>query len=426
MPKGQPKAFTRPTAKRRLTLAFLKTATPGTYGDGGQGSHGLQAHVTYSRNLKRKVYWRQRYYANGQRRSLGFGQWPRVSLGEAREKAAENHKLIQAGGHPLAANRKPKVPTFAQAVEKQIERLRPSWKAGSTSEREWRNSLTTYAYPKIGSLPITAIESAHIVAVLEPIWHTKRTLAKRVKERMHRVFDAARGEGCRKDNPVDGVDAALPKARAVAPKHHAALPYDEVAAAVAKVRAGAVLPTAKLGKPAPVFKFAFEFMVLTAARSGEVKGATWAEIDLEAALWVVPGSRMKGGKEHRVPLSGRAVEVLRAAHRLNPNSKWVFPSPNGKELSEYHFSVKRIRQAGVKATVHGFRSSFRDWAAEVSGASHAVLEAAIAHANPNKAEAAYHRTDYLDQRRPLMEAWAHYLGDQGDQSGKVVKLAARR
>ena len=237
-----------------------------------------------------------------------------------------------------------------------------------------------------------------------------------MKHRVHEVLKWAIGEGHRSDSPVDAAAATLPKARAAKVRHHAALPYGEVAAAIAKVR-GCNAPNATAA-----VKLAFEFLVLTASRSGEARGARWSEIDLEAALWVVPAARMKAGKEHRVPLSARALAVLREARRLHKGDI-VFPNSQGKPLADYHLGARLLPKAGVKATAHGFRSSFRDWGSELSGATDDALEPALAHAIPNKAKAAYARSDLLEQRRELMQAWAHYLGVQG---GQVVKLAARR
>ncbi len=215
-----------------------------------------------------------------------------------------------------------------------------------------------------------------------------------MKHRVHEVLKWAIGEGHRSDSPVDAAAATLPKARAAKVRHHAALPYGEVAGAIAKVR-GCNAPNATAA-----VKLAFEFLVLTASRSGEVRGARWSEIDLEAALWVV---RMKAGKEHRVPLSARALAVLREARRLHKGDI-VFPNSQGKPLADYHLGARLLPKAGVKATAHGFRSSFRDWGSELSGATDDALEPALAHAIPNKAKAAYARSDHFEPRRALMDA----------------------
>ena len=396
-------------ATERLTCPFIRAVSrPGAYGDGGRGSYGLHLVVTPTAKC-----FRQRLYYNGRVHNLGLGGWPDVSLDAARQKAIANRQIVRAGGDPMAAKRLPKVPTFAEAAEAAIEMLRPTWKPSSNSESAWRSSLRTYAYPKIGGLRIDAIEVGHLKGVLAPIWNEKRTTALHLKQRLGVILTFAISEGHRTDNPIEAAVAGLPKARAVKVQHHAALHYSEVAAAVAKVKAAKVNDS---------IKQAFEFMVLTGCRSGEVRGARWSEIDLKAALWVVPAARMKAEKEHPVPLSDRAIAVLKEA-RTRHKGDLVFPNAKGTALSDYHLGARLLPKLGIAATAHGFRSSFRDWAGELSGAAHAVCEAAIAHTINNKAEAAYHRTNYLEQRRELMQAWAHYLGDQG---GKVVKLAARR
>ncbi len=253
-------------------------------------------------------------------------------------------------------------------------------------------------------LPVDEIGAGEVMAVLTPIWRSNPVLAGRVRHRIGAVLKWAIANGHRMDNPVDAINEVLPKSNGQT-KHHAALPHGDVAAAIAKVR------EADCWRPT---KLAFEFIVLTAGRCAEITGATWAEIDLEAAVWTVPASRMKVKAEHRVPLSNRAVEVLGEARSLH-DGDLVFPARKASQISSKEFERLRL-QTGITATTHGFRSSFRDWSAEKSGASHQVMEQALAHTIPNKAEAAYARTDLLDQRRKLMQAWADYIAkcDLGD------------
>ena len=243
-----------------------------------------------------------------------------------------------------------------------------------------------------------------------PIWSTKHETARRVRQRIGTVMKWAVAQGYRADNPAgDAIGAALPKNSAIR-KHQRALPYGEVVAAVEAVRASGAGITAKL---------AFEYLVLTACRSGEVRLARWEEFDLGAAEWLIPGERMKTKRPHRVPLSGRALEILCEARPLSGGTGLVFPSPRGKALSDNTLS-KLLRDLGIQAVPHGFRSSFRDWASECTNAPRSVMEAALAHVNPNRVEAAYARSDLFERRRALMESWAAYLAN--DLGAKLVTL----
>ena len=256
---------------------------------------------------------------------MGLGGYPLTSLQEAREAAFENRKAARRGIPPKRGGRRPGAPTFEEAAAEMLATLAPTWKAGGKSEAQWKSSLTTYAYPIIGHMRVGEITSADVVAVLKPIWTSKRETARRVKHRIAKVLDWAVVHGHRTDNPCRAVEAALPRAGA-RPGHHRALPYAEVPAAIAAVRASVAWAGTKL---------AFQFMVLTAARSGEVRMATWAEVDMDAGVWTVPAARMKMGREHRVPLSGGALDVLAAARELgtaiNPfTSQAAFATARGK------------------------------------------------------------------------------------------------
>ena len=254
--------------------------------------------------------------------------------------------------------------------------------------------------PKLARKRVDAITTADVMAVLRPIWSAKRVTAPRVRQRIGAVCKWAVAQGYRDDNPAgDAIAAALPSNR-VAPKHQRALPHAEVGAALARVRASG-------GYPGTVL--AFEFLVLTAARSAEVRGARWAEIDRAGAVWTIPGERMKAGREHRVPLPPRALELLDQAAALFGDDP-VFPSPTGK-VANHSLMPTLLRELEIGAVPHGFRSSFRDWAAECTDAPREVCELALAHVNSDRVEAAYRRTDLFDRRRELMRDWADYIAD---------------
>ncbi len=342
--------------------------------------------------------WVQVVQVRGRRHTVGLGGYPLTSLQEAREAAFENRKAARRGIPPAKrGGRRPGAPTFEEAAAEVLATQAKTWKADGKSEAQWKSSLAAYAHPVIGRLRVGDVTSADVVAVLEPIWTTKRETARRVKHRIGKVMDWAVVHGHRADNPCRAVEAALPRGGA-RPRHHRALPYAEVAAAVAAVRASAAWRGTRL---------AFEFLVLTAARSGEARLATWDEVDMEAGVWTVPGERMKMGREHRVPLSDAALDVLAAARESGADGL-VFPGPKGKVLSDATIG-KLLRQRGVQAVPHGFRSSFRDWGAERTDFPREVLEAALAHGVGSKVEAAYARTDHFERRRALMDAWAAYL-----------------
>ena len=342
--------------------------------------------------------WVQVLQVRGKRYTVGLGGHKVVTLAEARDAAHENRRAARRGIPPAKrGGRKPGVPTFAEAAAEVLATQAKAWKAGSKSEAQWRSSLTTYAYPIIGHMRVADVTSADVVAVLRPIWATKRETARRVKHRIGKIMDWAVVHGHRVDNPCQGVQAALPRV-GTAPRHHRALPYTDVPAAIAAVRASAAWRGTRQ---------AFEFLVLAAARSGEVRMATWDEVDLGAKTWTVPAGRTKVGREHRVPLADAALDVLAAAREFGANGL-VFPSVRGKVISDATIG-KLLRQRGINAVPHGFRSSFRDWGAEQTDFPREVLEAALAHQVASAVEAAYARTDHYERRRALMDAWAEYV-----------------
>ena len=381
----------------RLSARVVATIQqPGRYGD-GRGSGGLSLLVKHTARGHLAKSWAQRISVDGRQRNLGLGSWPHVSLAEAREKCALNLGARRRG--ELVTGRKRTVPTFEEAVEKVVAVHRAGWKDGGRQEKLWRASLRDHAMPKLGGRSVSRINTAEVMAVLLPIWNGKRVTARRVRQRIGAVMRWAVAQGYREDNPAgDAIGAALPK-NGVRPQHHRALPYAEVGEAIETVRASGAYPATVL---------AFEFLVLTACRSGEVRGALWEEVDLEGREWRIPSERMKTKREHRVPLSTGALAVLHEARALADGSRLVFPSARGRSLSEATIS-KMVRDLGIGAVPHGFRSSFRDWAAECSDAPREVCELALAHVNTDRVEAAYRRTDLFERRRHLMEQWAAFL-----------------
>lgn len=389
--------------RKRLNFQFVKNvAHSGRKGaDKHFDEHGLILRVRASGSK----HWIWRGTVRGRRRDLGLGTFPYVSLGEARDKAFEYRRLAKAGEDPAAVHApagvaevqpKSKAPTFRKAAAAVIDLHRPTWR-NPKSAAQWEASLRDYAYPVLGDMRVDEIGSGDILRALRPIWNAKRETAQRVRQRISAVMKSAIAAGHRPDNPAgDALTAALPKGGRKQ-LHQRALPYREVGAALEAVRGSNAQTSTKL---------AFEFLVLTAARSGEVRMMAWDEVDDEDGLWTVPASRMKAGREHRVPLSSRASEILAEAEELREN-ELVFPSARGHRMSDNTIS-KLLRDLGINAVPHGFRSSFRDWCGE-SGQSRELAEAALAHTIRNKAEAAYARTDLLERRRELMEAWSGYL-----------------
>ncbi len=372
-----------------LSATFVRNANkPGRYGD-GRGGLGLGLLVRPALRGGLNKSWTQSVRIDGRPTSLGLGRYPVVTLAMARERALENARTIAQGHDPRRSGKT--VPTFAEALETVIGIHAPHWKDRRGSERQWRTSLATYALPRLGAKTVDAVTSADGMAVLLPIWSTKRVTASR-------VMKWAVAQGLRADNPAgDAISAALPRTAAVQ-RHQRALPHTEVRAALARVRGC---------DASPGIRPAFEFLVLTATRSGEVRNARWEEIDRDGAVWTIP-ARMKNGREHRVPLSDRALEVLDEAADLAAADGWVFPSASGRAIHQKYLS-ELMRALGVDAVPHGFRSSFRDWAAECTDAPREVCELALAHVNGDRVEAAYRRSDLFEKRRALMAGWAAYL-----------------
>ena len=392
----------------RLSARFVATVREtGRYGD-GRGSGGLSLLVRRTTGGDLAKSWAQRIIVDGRARNLGLGSWPHVSLAEAREKCVLN-LVARRRGDLVLAGRKRTVPTFGEAVDQVIAIHAAGWTDGGKSEKQWRASLRDYAMWRLGEMPVNRVGTADVMAVLLPIWVEKRATARRVRQRISAVMRWAVAQGYREDNPAgDAIGAALPKT-GVRTRHQPALPYAEVRGAMERVRASRSNPSTVL---------AFEFLVLTACRSGEVRGARWEEMDLDTREWRIPAGRMKSNRDHRVPLSSGALAVLQEARSLRDDSGLVFPSARGRPLSDDTIS-KMVRELGIAAVPHGFRSSFRDWAAECSDAPREVCELALAHVNTDRVEAAYRRTDLFERRRELMDQWAAFLSAT---DGKVVRL----
>lgn len=397
---------------RTLSATFVRqVSTPGFYGD-GRGGHGLSLRVVCMASTGRlSKSWCQRIRIDGRPFNLGLGAFPVVTLAEARAAAIENARIARAGRHP----REHAVPTFEAAAAKVIAIHRPTW-TDPKSEGDWTRTFRDYAFPAFGHKRVDMITTADVLAVLLPIWQEKHVTAKRVRTRIAAVMDWAELHGHRTGrNPAGKAIAAALPAPARKVESHAALPYAEVADAIARVRASSTRPATKR---------CFELMVLTAVRSGEARGAGWAEIDFKARTWTVPSERMKARKAHAVPLSGRAVEVLREAEADTGGRGLVFPGRDGKVMDAVRLG-RLLKQLGIAAVPHGFRMSFRVWAQERTNVKPEVCEAALAHAagGGDATVAAYARSDLFDLRRDLMERWARYL-EKGPAD--MVELDLRR
>lgn len=368
--------------------------------------------------------WIYRYTFNGRRRDYGLGSCIDFTLAEARELAAQARKQVRAGIDPIEARRvakegtkaaAAKAMTFAKCLDGYLEAHGESWR-NAKHRAQWRSSVETHAGAVLGQLNVADIETGHVVRVLEPIWKTKAETATRVRGRIEAVLDWARVRGYRTgENPArwkGHLDKLLAKrSKAATVKHHPALPYREAGAFMEALRAQEGIAAAAL-----------EFTIVTAARSGETRGATWAEIDLAAKVWTVPAERMKAHVEHRVPLSPAAVAVLEEmqAKRLGD---FVFPgAKEASPLSDMSLTAVLRRMKRDDVTVHGFRSTFRDWAAECTNYPREVAEAALAHTKADKVEAAYQRGDLFAKRARLMAEWARYCAKVQPQ-GEVVSIA---
>ena len=391
--------MTMPRADKILNAVKIRSLTkPGRYGDG----RGLYLVVTPAGTKK----WVLRVVVNKIRRDFGLGSAMSVPLAEVRERADEYRRMIRQGLDPKEEKDKrqaaAKMPTFRTAAMSVHNENKPTWKNAKHGQ-QWLNTLRDYAFPDLGDMAVDKIDGPAVHGVLLKIWLIKPETARRVRQRIGTVLDWCHAKGYR-PHALDmrGLSRGLPKQ----PKkmaHHAALPYDDVPEFIATLRA--------MDHIGSTVRLAFEFLILTAGRSGEVREARWSEVDLEERKWTVPAERMKMGRQHVVPLSDRAIEILTLAaemRRRDDQTEFVFKGTKPKRpLSDMTLTMM-LRRAKVEATAHGFRSSFRDWAAEQTSFPREVCETALAHAVENKVEGAYRRTDFLEKRRALMQTWARF------------------
>ena len=379
-------------AKQRgapLSATFVRTVKrPGRYGD-GRGGFGLSLLVKNQTNGRLSKSWSQRCRIGGREFNIGLGAYPIVTLADAREKALDNRRLIAKGGDPRTGT--DRTPTFQAAAEKVIALHRKGWKNPDRIAGQWEQSLRDNVFPRIGSMSVSKVAAADVLRCLKPIWHSKPTVAQAVKQRVSAVLKWAAAQGYRTDDPTPAAVAGLPKQNRRV-KHHDALPHGEVAKAIAMFDASNVQRTTAL---------AFKWIVLTACRMSEAIQAQWDEIDMDAATWTVPATRSKTKKEHRVPLSTAALAVLAES----PTSTGlIFPARNGS--MSRHLIGKTMKRLGITGTPHGMRSAFRDWCSE-NGVRREAAEMALAHVVKG-VEGAYRRTDLIDERRDIMQAWADY------------------
>lgn len=381
---------------KALTIGKLPA---GRHGDGG----GLYCEVEPSGSRR----WTLRVRVHGRRKDIGLGSVSTVGLAEARQKAAELRKVAREGGDPLAHRERSQSPTFEQAALKCYEERAEAWR-NKKHRDQWLSSLKAYAFPLIGSVRVDHIGTAEVLNVLQPIWLEKPETARRVRQRIGLTLDWAKVRGFRAmPSPTREIGSALPKHKRTQ-RHHPAMPYTELPGFIGTIWESDARSATKA---------AMEFLILTATRTNEALQARWDEVDLGAKTWTLPASRMKAGKPHTVPLSRRALEILherKADH--SGQGGFIFEAKPGQALSNMAL-LMIMRRMKLEAVPHGFRSSFRDWAAEAVNAPRDIAEACLAHVVEDKVERAYRRTDFLEQRRKLMERWATHCGNAG---GKIV------
>lgn len=391
------------TLNRLSASQAAKVKKAGRHADGG----GL--YLSIDSNGRRR--WVFMYVRDGKRTELGLGGARDLSLANARKQAASIREMLSLDLDPKVERKKVSaIPTFGECADAYIEAMRPSWR-NAKHAAQWIMTLTKYAAP-IRDKTVDAISTQDLLEVLQVRWKQTPETAERLRGRIENVLDAAKAKGYRRgENPArwrGHLDQLLPKRQRLSRGHHAALPYEDIPVFMAGLRSRDAIAA-----------LALEFTILTAARSGETLNARWEEIDLDKQVWTIPPTRMKAGREHRVPLSPRAVEIIETLLPCR-SGDYVFPgSKANKPLSSMAMAMV-LRRMKEKVTVHGFRSSFRDWASETSSFPHEVCEMALAHTIANKAEAAYRRGDLFDKRRKLMDAWANYCTP--DSSVKVVAI----
>lgn len=382
------------------TVAALKT--DGRYAVGGIA--GLHLRISAGHRG-----WILRVLVGDKRKDIGLGAYPLISLAQARERAWKIHEAIREGRDPVAPRKLQRQALISQAaVEKTFQWCADEFLKAKSSEwknakhrQQWENTLETYAIPHLGHLAVSQLDLPHILACLEPIWHTKNETASRLRGRIESILDWATVRKYRSgDNPArwkGHLDKVLPAPSKIQKvEHHRAIPVADMSDFLSMLRA-------RVGIAAR----ALEFVIFTAARSGEARGATWSEIDMKAAIWIVPAERMKAGVEHRVPLSLEALQLLQTLPRID-HSKLLFPGSKGQPLSDMSMTAV-MRRMEVDAVPHGFRSTFRDWVGEQTNYPRELAEQALAHTIENKVEAAYRRGDGLEKRRQMMQDWASHI-----------------
>ncbi len=387
---------------KELTETKIKTlATPGRYGDR------IPTLYLLLKSATRKT-WVQRLTIQKTQHDLGLGPWPLVTIEDARRKAMDNRRKRYQGEKIIYGKRQVLGITFQEAADTVIKLHEPTWKDGGKSAQLWRATLRTYAFPVIGQKPVADITPSDVMTILDPIWTTKPETAKRVKHRVGQVMKWAKAQGLRSDDPTDGLRAALPNT-APLKKRFKSIPHEEVAQALSTVQAsGAHRST----------RWCFEFQVLTATRSGEVQLANWEEVDLRKRTWIIPVARTKTDKEHRAPLSVRALALLHDAKKSGLRHALIFPSASGNPLSDATMS-KLVRENGIQGVPHAIaRACFRSWCADMN-VSREVAEACLAHVVKG-VEGAYQRSDLFERRRSVMQQWADYV--TGAPRAEVIPL----
>ena len=385
-------------------LKVRKLDIPGRYADGNN------LYLEIDKSGARR--WTLRVTVLGRRRDMGLGGVSTVSLEEARELAYQYKKIARSGGDPILERQKNKgLQTTLIHCAKKVHQINlPTWK-NQKFAKQWFSSLEHHVFPTIGKLPISQVTSADILRVLTPIWNTKGDTAKKIKQRLRMIIKWARAQGYfQGDDPVELAEQALPK-QLKSDDHHKSLEFEKLPEMISNLRKSKIsLPT----------KLALEFTILSACRTNEVLNAKWEEIDLTKLVWSIPSERMKGGKVHQVPLTDRMTVILNDCKKLKTNNDLLFPSEiNGEALSNNTMRLALKKRLNVDATVHGMRSSFKDWASETTNFANEVSEMALAHTISNKTELAYRRRTLIEKRRQLMQKWSDYLNNK---EGEVIEL----